>query len=308
MNDSTLRQFNVLFKTIENEPSSLSCTADDISKCMTIKRLLISLLYYDRLNRLIKNQKGKLLFCNFMDTIYKSAVYDDFFHLKTYHGDEIKSILNLATSQYKMPKCPLSKCSHSDRHYRIDQDATDNSAELSNGNDTKYFNLYRETMDALHFYVFHLEQGGLRIYDDNDDEKQDENESISPYFDSSFCRMSRSIRKSRESTERFTRLNGNKYNISAVNDVVDDIVGGDGTFLYHLYSMLTSTNDYKSNENTALLFEIIYDNGYDTDSLNIDIEIFKTDDKSNIFNILKYLDHDIMDQIVALFTDSKSYV
>ena len=58
--------------------SAILMTDDDtISKCISIKKLLPALSYYNKLKD-INNQNGKILFCIFMDTAYGYLVYDDF--------------------------------------------------------------------------------------------------------------------------------------------------------------------------------------------------------------------------------------
>ena len=70
---------------------------------------------------------------------------------------QIKLIMDLAISQYKMTKCQLSKCSHSDRHFRIIDDDQTKAADNNNNDDLKYFNLYQETMNR--YFAF-----STRIY------------------------------------------------------------------------------------------------------------------------------------------------
>ena len=52
-----------------------------------------------------------------------------------------------------------------------------------------------------------------RLNEDTGDD--DKNDTL--YFDRSFSRISNFIINGKEATNRFERLNGNKYNISAVN-------------------------------------------------------------------------------------------
>ena len=76
-----------IFQTIDivnNNLTSSSCPSH-ASKCIVIQRLLTSLLYYEHVN-------DQVLFSNFMDNIYKSVVYDDFYHLTKYHQNEFKFI------------------------------------------------------------------------------------------------------------------------------------------------------------------------------------------------------------------------
>ena len=53
-----------------------------------------------------------------------------------------------------MTKCDLLQCQFADRHFNIKQ--TNHNDDDKDYEDDQYFKLYSETMDALHFYVFHL--------------------------------------------------------------------------------------------------------------------------------------------------------
>ena len=296
--------------------SSPSLCSDNIKDCMAIKRLLVSLSYYNTLNT-HNNNNDQALFCDFMDTIYQSQIYDDVYHLTKYHQNEIESILNLAIIAYKMEKCDLSHCTHSNRHFRVKQLQKDNN----NNNNNKYFNLYEETMDTIHFYVFHLIQGGLRVTNkskvDEDEKEDEEKEHGTQYFDSSFKRMSSIIKQTKTKTNRFGRLNGNKYNISVVNEPVADDGDGDGvagddvdTFLDTVYSYLevNTNNNNINNNNIGLLLEILTDNGYDTESLDLDLEIFKSDEKSNLSQLLGDNNKGILKEVVKVFEKAKGFV
>ena len=195
--------------------SALSSCSNDISVCARIERLLSSLKYYDQLNA-SNHENGKQLFCDFMDTIYESKIFDDFYHLTKCHQKDLIDIKDLAISQYKMTKCELSNCNHSDRHFRVRTDHIYNNDKKNNIDDDKYWKLHQETMDTLHFYVFHLYQGGLR-HTPNETEIIQDGDNISPYFDAVFQRICVYVKRSRGSADRFNRLHGNKFDISAVS-------------------------------------------------------------------------------------------
>ena len=201
-----------IFKSDSSDDSS------DITASNTIKRLLTALSYYDKLDT-INNTDGKILFSNFMDQVYGARVYDDFNHLTNHYGDKTKSIMDLAISKYGIPECELSECKYSNRHYRVNEVLDDD--HKNNNEELKHFNLHKETMDSLYFYIYHLRKGGFR-YIEMINENENKTESDSPYFDALFDKMSKYITKSNERTNRFNRLSGNKYNISAVNDNVND--------------------------------------------------------------------------------------
>ena len=80
-------------------------------------------------------------------------------------------MMNLTIKSYKLFECDLSSCLYSDRHYKIINEPDDDN---ENDEEMKYFNIYKEIMDSLHFYSFHLMTSGLRM-----DVKSDLNATVS---------------------------------------------------------------------------------------------------------------------------------
>ena len=295
----------------ENMKNS-SCSKD----CILVRRVLTALAYYSHLNT-ADNDNARLIFCNFMDEIYKHRVYDDAYHVSKCHQNKTYAVMKLATSKFKIKKCDLATCSYSDRHYRIGK--TDNESKSIGDNDTKYFRLYQEVMDSMHFNIFHLFHSGLRVdmtstngaIECKSKEKESETE-YSPYFDSLFERMSSWIKTSRDATSRFRRLGGNKYNISAINDVEpDDVFDGDTggeTFLDTIYSQLASSDELASNLHVPLK-QVIDAHGYDTDALDVDLQMYEHEGESNLSHLLDtHFIWTIMNELTEIFRKAKSCV
>ena len=80
----------------------------------------------------------------------------------------------------------------------------------------------------------------------------------------------------------------------------NDIRKGDDTFLDTLYQHL-AINEYKK------LKEIISDNAYDTESVNEDLEIFKTAQKSNLSQFLDENNNVTANKLIKVFEKAKSY-
>ena len=104
--------------------------------------------------------------------------------------------------------------------------------------------------------------------DINNDQK--ENEHSSEHFDLSFKKTCDIIKKCRNKTDRFTRISGNKFDVS----VIDSEVKGDDTFLDAIYEEISTK---KNDKLVNFVREILEANGYDTDSLDLDLEcLYKT--------------------------------
>ena len=216
--------------------------------------------------------------------------------------------MNLAFKSYKLYECNISVYLYCDRHFRINKsDEYKSQIDDDDVDDTmKYFDIYREIIDSLHFYVFHLMTSGLRMYTKQDLNENDEYDTNnSPYFDRLFSRISDFIKNSKEKTNRFTRLSGNKFNISAVNDVDDINVSngeGDDTFLDGIYQHLSLNKN--NNPLISKLVEIIKSEEYDTCSIDIDLDVFVEYGVCNISLALN--NDDIVNQMIEQFNKSKS--
>ena len=293
-----------------------SCS-ENVDNCIVIKRILTALSYYNHLDT--DNVNDRSIFMNFMDTIYKHQVYDDKFHLIKFHQDDIESVIKLATTSYSCKSCDLSICSYSDRHFRVKQQLVNNKATTNTDDEMKYFHVYTEIMDSLHFYVFHLIDGGLRDGVAKMDTNRDEiKQNDSPYYDGSFLRLRDNISKTKAKTDRFTRLGGNKYNISTVNDSNEDNdqtesvtsqkkkKKGERTYLDSLYKHISSIST--DNKQVILkLKKLIKSHDYDTESLDMDLNIFK---EYGICNISLELNESegIIPEMIKFLNKAKSLV
>ena len=263
------------------------------NKCITIKRLLASLSYYSVLDK-----DNNDIFCDFMLSVYGPQIYDDYFHLTKYHQNQLKQIRNMLGST----KCELSSCNFANRHYRV---------YTTSSNNINY-NLYMEVMDSLHFYIYHLEETGLRSkkeereeIKDSDERKEGKNE----YFDKNFSRLIEQTKRTRDAVNRFSRVSDNKFNISVdnknniqqqLNEVTDDNDDAK-TYLDALYSHLNSKS--VKDPLISTVKQIIIEQEYDSESLDIDVEIFVNCGTSNI---AIELENDVVNEIVNYFQISKS--
>ena len=287
-------------RIFENQEEPLIRTEkcfEDYDKCITIKRLLTSLSYYTKLDP--NNNKDNIdKFCDFMSSVYNTKIYDDYFHLIKYHQNQLKQIKNILGSI--STKCKSPSCNFANRHYRVSQ---------TSSNDINY-NLYIEVMDSLHFYIYHLEECGLRSEegiknsDDDDDDDGDDKKKAerNEYFDVNFSRLIKQNKRTRNAVNRFSRLSDNKFNISVDNKDIDIDNNEDvETYLDALYSHLNNKSIKDSIIST--LKQIIIKQEYDTESLDIDCEIFKNCGTSNIAIELKN-DH-VVNEIVEYVKTSK---
>eukprot|EP01084_Bolivina_argentea_P314482 544709_1 len=137
--------------------------SDDPSQtCNVIKRLITGLQYYTLLD--VQNEPdNKDEFNNFICDIYHTFL-DDYIHLINIHGYKLENI-NKSLLRKQVKACDVKKCIFTGRH-----EGTNDTEKISDF--VLYF--YENTMDSLHFYLFHLFDVGLRVSKShNDDTKRE---------------------------------------------------------------------------------------------------------------------------------------
>merc|ERR1712024_161793 len=100
-------------------------------------------------------------------------------------------------------KCNIKRCEFTARH----RSQRDNDGKKKNALDP-VLSFYKETMDSLHFYLFHCFDAGLRTKNpdnNNDDDDDDDDEGKGDrYFDAEFSRIHRVVSEKRNITKTFT--------------------------------------------------------------------------------------------------------
>ena len=302
--------------------------------CISIQRLLTCMRYYTKLD-IHKNKDNIDIFYNFMEEVYKYQIYDDYYHLIRFHQNELNQIMT------ELTRCNLDSCNFSNRHFRVNTTMT---SSVDNKQEMTYLQSYIEVMDSLHFYIHHLQDSSLRFRNDmnmiqKDEDSKSDNIDNNKYFDEKFERMNKHTQNTRNITNRFSRLSGNKFNISvsdghkiqneinANNPGFEDVVQCGNkiiitqnytpfysvsvddenknidfdTYLDTLYSNLQ--NNKVSDNLLQSLYAIIIDDEYCTESLDYDLEMFKTDRISNV--AAKLQDSSFVEQLLAAFKTSK---
>lgn len=258
-----------------------------LDTCIALQRLLTS-LYYNT----ITNQK---VFYEFMDTVYQQQIFDDCYHLITYHQNQLTEIHSIISSeQYQLKlSCNLSQCEFSTRHLKINR---------KNIHHDQNVNIYTEIIDSFHFYLYHLYDAKFRISPNPDTMNADET-STNDHFDGDFYRMRKMVRGSKNDRNRSRYFNkfyiGRDLQTDSMEAVNQEIA--EDTFLHYIASKL-SMPDIGS-ASISKFHRLIVDEEYDTESLDKDLEIFKM---YGVGNISQHIQNDIfMQQLVELFKISK---
>ena len=251
-------------KSIFESKQATNCSShSDIHKCISLSRLAAILKYYGQLN-ITDNHKHQETFINFIDNVYPDF-FNDYIHFVKMHSHQIEDILNDFVNNQGFIKCKMGNCIITSRHHT--EHNQNNNKENSN------IALYKQTMDSLHFYIFHAFDAGLRIPKtvssiDNNEDTKSENE----YYDASFAKIKKILSEKNKNTESFERFGSNnnaKFNIKTEFDesTKDHITV---TFTESLQSHLkTDDIDTKIINN---LRKFLKTEEYDTDAITMDFD------------------------------------
>ena len=293
--------------TIFDSQITPSNECNDHKKCPSLLRLCATLEYYAKLDIQHKPQNNDI-FYQFIKEIHTN-ILDDYTHFIKTHGHQIEDIHNDWIINNNFQICQMSKCQYSSRHHNhYYQSKPPKHGKKEDNNALLKF--YEETMDSLHYYVFHIFESGLRTLTsaiDNDEineEKKDDE-----YFDAQFARIRNEISQTDKNTNLFTRFGRNttsKFTINTQFDEknIDEYITNDAedeidTFLDALYQhMLTQGVD---EEDIYKLYEYIQIEKYETESVSMDLfEI------GNISILFKFEGEKVVESAVSFFKKAKS--
>eukprot|EP01084_Bolivina_argentea_P043228 79653_1 len=132
---------------------------NNYKQCGSITRLLLSLKYYSTLN-ITENDNDAESFRKFMNDVYYELI-NDYIHFNNKHTNELEHINSDLTND---KACQITTCIFTSRHHNTKTNKKNNLDDI--------MNFYMQTMDSLHFYLFHCYDVGIRTK--KQDEKQQE--------------------------------------------------------------------------------------------------------------------------------------
>ncbi len=174
-----------------------ACQRQSIVKnCASVDRIISALKYYTLLNA--KNSyEGQSTFISFLQTIYNNYL-NDIIHLTTTHAQDLENINKSLRTHYGLKECDLKSCVLSDRHRH------DGNINIDPDQDPMFL-FYQSTFDAMHHYLFHLFDLGLRSPSNGDDNAQqiEQEQHVPLYFDAVFSRKIKCIQSKRKRLNYF---------------------------------------------------------------------------------------------------------
>lgn len=116
---------------------------------MFLNRLSIALSYYSTLD-ITNSPKDVDSFIQFVTTIYHHLI-DDYIHMVKIHGHQIKDIKDTLLDQDSFNVFDIKQCLFTARHHRVDIEKQNEDIK-----DNGTFDAYKDVMDSLHYFIFHV--------------------------------------------------------------------------------------------------------------------------------------------------------
>eukprot|EP01084_Bolivina_argentea_P042543 78439_1 len=189
-----------------------------LNKCSYLSRVIAALKYYMMLN-IKTDELSDDTFTAFCNDVYNGSLFlDDWIHIISKHSNQIEKITRELITNYNFENCAIKQCVLTSRHYNRNRnrrnDMTQN--EIKGVRDGKFL-FYRETMDSVHFYIFHSIQLGLRATTKTAETDNSDINNEYDCFDEEFAKKRQFILNQRKklgiNIERFNNIN-NKFNIN----------------------------------------------------------------------------------------------
>eukprot|EP01084_Bolivina_argentea_P210762 358630_1 len=274
-------------ETNTNDLNSSDMKCNGYNDCSCIKRIMKALSYYHKVSA---NEPQK--FIDFCEKYYSKQYLDDYIHFRTVHKNYINK------DETENTTCAMmSSCSSTTRHYR-DRSVKDNkNDELSH--------IYIDVFDSLHFFIYHLEECGLRVtVNDNILKDVENNNDYTNCEDKVIKFIQKEIEIRQEKCGLFKRLDNtknSKFNIIQVKKDNYDVKTDEKNEITKENSAQTETEKtctddildhivsvgIKTNVVTDLK-EYLVREEYDTDTMKNDMDIYNDTGKCNLLQATRY--------------------
>ena len=248
--------------------------SDDIpitKYCSHSLRICAAMRYFHvlRTSTTLNEEEKRELFVQFNQNIYRSLL-DDTIHFVKKHENDIERIHREWTEIYGLPKCSVTECVQTARHY--ERGTRERKRECNNKKEDAVYNVYENEMDRIHFYIFHLFDVGMRVNtmslalsDEEDDEKKVDSVGVS--VDKLFAAERDHIKMRRteckvdfhrfdEEHSKFT-IGGNKQKGMTATDAVFENLLEEQTVRKEIFQQI---------------HQFLVQNGFDSDAMELDLE------------------------------------
>ncbi len=235
--------------------------------CSALNRLCRASLYFEAVRSCEVDEDTKRgLFVRFNADIYRSAL-DDTAHLSECHDDDIGRIHREWTERYGLPKCTVSHCAKTRRHYGRRRGVEQKEV----GEEEAEYHFYEALYDRVHNFVAHLFDIGMRVDASSltlGDGEEAESEGVS--VDKLFAAERKAVRMRREqSNVVLDHLDdeNNKFTIQIAAEK-------EGSTLRDAVIQKLAKTAEIQRETLRRIKAYFGDNGFDSDSIEMDVEDF----------------------------------
>lgn len=136
------------------------------------------------------------------NTLYSpQLLIEDFYHLQKIHQSELHQITELIQSNGMLNNCSIESCAFANRHYRI---GTEKELKYKYQHDYNMV-VVIDILDAIHYYLSHLFDCGLRIHEETKHSKPIASD-VWDFYDHRFAQLSERIFATDEASRRFSRI------------------------------------------------------------------------------------------------------
>ena len=274
-----------IFKTPKMECHQTPDNIPLTERCSSLMRLCTASKYIDAVTASKLDKADQMaLMIEFHEEAY-NMLLDDTIHLVNMHSDDVQRIQTEWIEQFGFPKCSVSNCVKTTRHYSRGRREMDNGIK-SDGRKDPLYEFYRSLYDRVHFFVSHLYEIGLRVDANSlglsgggDDEKETEIKGVT--VDQRFAAERDHVRSRREQCDldsnRFDEAN-NKYTIQMMAQNKEGV-----TLLDVLFEKLKKIQNVE-NEMVQKLQLYFEEQSCDSDCIEMDVEDIA---ESNIFELIQ---------------------
>lgn len=272
-----------IFKDVSSHCARHSDEVPITESCEHTKRLCTASRYFHILSTSTTfNEEDKMnLFMEFNHEVYQ-LMLDDIIHFVKEHKNDIKRVHFEWTELYRLPKCSISHCAQTVRHYG--REKRQKEIEILESNASHEF--YESAYDRIHNFIFHLFDIGMRVDPSSltlseDDEVENQTNLVGVAVDKWFTAERKSIRLRREECKLdFDRFEGanNKYTMQMMSEKENGI-----TLMHAMFQKLSEVTNAKR-ETLRRIRGYFEENSFESECIEMDIEDVAD---SNISNFLQ---------------------
>ena len=262
--------------TIYEHPNTeCSRSPDDIpitERCSALKRLCTANLYFDALStsKSVDETMKRALFVEFNEVVYGSFL-EDTVHLVKEHDGDIRQIHAEWTERYGVPKCTVSDCTKTARHYG--RGRRDRKRESESEEEDALYAFYESLLDRVHHFVAHLFEIGLRVEassltlsEGGGDEKEAESEGVA--VDKLFAAERDHIKSRRKEL----KLDSERMSPENTKFTIQTVAEQQGLTLTDALFEELAENEKVHRETLQRLHLFLDRNAFDSEGVDLDLE------------------------------------